>query len=203
MLLRPREAGAKFFCRRLTTPGEPVTMPEMQLTIEQAAARLGKSPRQVRYLIQTRRLPARKFSGAWLIESADLELLRRAGAGAGAQAPPRRRSADLTTRDLPGIPGQPRRSPARPQGQAAAAAAPGGGREPGAGAAGARAAVVPWAVVHRRLTECCHSDNKKFSAPAARGYKQEEGKKTRLKAGGGGRAHSGSRSPGTGTRAGT
>jgi hypothetical protein len=46
----------------------------MQLTIEQAAARLGKSPRQVRYLIQTQRLGAKKFGGVWMIESASLPL---------------------------------------------------------------------------------------------------------------------------------
>jgi excisionase family DNA binding protein len=46
----------------------------MQLTIEEAAARLGKSPRQVRYLIQSKRLPARKFAGSWVIESENLPL---------------------------------------------------------------------------------------------------------------------------------
>jgi RNA-directed DNA polymerase len=46
----------------------------MQLTIEEAAARLGKSPRQVRYLIQTNRLAARKFGGSWVIESENLPL---------------------------------------------------------------------------------------------------------------------------------
>lgn len=46
----------------------------MQLTIEEAATRLGKSPRQVRYLIQTNRLAARKFAGSWVIESENLTL---------------------------------------------------------------------------------------------------------------------------------
>ncbi len=41
----------------------------MQLTIEQAAARLGKSRRQIRYLIKAERLPARKFAGRWVIDS--------------------------------------------------------------------------------------------------------------------------------------
>ena len=46
----------------------------MQLTLEEAAARLGRTPRQIRYLIQTSRLKARKFAGAWVIESEDLPL---------------------------------------------------------------------------------------------------------------------------------
>jgi hypothetical protein len=46
----------------------------MQLTIEQAAARLGKSSRQIRYLIKTGRLSAKKFSGVWVIEAEDLPL---------------------------------------------------------------------------------------------------------------------------------
>jgi excisionase family DNA binding protein len=46
----------------------------MQLTIEEAAARLGKSPRQVRYLIQTNRLPAHKFAGLWVVDSENLPL---------------------------------------------------------------------------------------------------------------------------------
>lgn len=46
----------------------------MKLTLEQAAARLGKSVRQVRYLIKMKRLTARKFAGRWVIESEDLPL---------------------------------------------------------------------------------------------------------------------------------
>jgi hypothetical protein len=46
----------------------------MQLTIKEAAARLGKSPRQVRYLILTQRLPARKLGGTWVLDSEDLPL---------------------------------------------------------------------------------------------------------------------------------
>lgn len=49
-------------------------MAVMQLTIAEAAARLGKSQRQVRYLIQANRLPAHKFGGAWVIESESLPL---------------------------------------------------------------------------------------------------------------------------------
>jgi excisionase family DNA binding protein len=44
------------------------------LTIDQAAARLGKTARQVRYLIQSQRLPARKVGGRWVVESGDLPL---------------------------------------------------------------------------------------------------------------------------------
>lgn len=46
----------------------------MQLTIEEAAARLGRSARQVRYLIQTKKLPARRLGRVWIIESEDLPL---------------------------------------------------------------------------------------------------------------------------------
>jgi excisionase family DNA binding protein len=42
--------------------------------IEQAAERLGKSVRQVRYLIQTGALRANKTGGRWLIDAADLPL---------------------------------------------------------------------------------------------------------------------------------
>lgn len=51
-----------------------MTLFVMQLTIDQAAARLGKSARQIRYLIQTERLPARKLGGTWIIESENLPL---------------------------------------------------------------------------------------------------------------------------------
>jgi len=46
----------------------------MQLSIQQAAERLGKSVRQVRYLIQTGALHATKSGGRWLIDAADLPL---------------------------------------------------------------------------------------------------------------------------------
>ncbi len=46
----------------------------MQLSIEQAAERLGKSVRQVRYLIQSGVLHATKIGGRWLIAAADLPL---------------------------------------------------------------------------------------------------------------------------------
>ena len=46
----------------------------MKLTLEQAATRLGKTQRQVRYLIQQGRLPAEKIGGRWSIDSDDLSL---------------------------------------------------------------------------------------------------------------------------------
>lgn len=46
----------------------------MQLSLQQAAARLGKSVRQVRYLIQTGTLSAQKSGGRWLIDAASLPL---------------------------------------------------------------------------------------------------------------------------------
>ena len=44
----------------------------MQLSLQQAAVRLGKSVRQVRYLIQTGTLSAQKSGGRWLIDAASL-----------------------------------------------------------------------------------------------------------------------------------
>ncbi|KFB70854.1 MAG: DNA binding domain, excisionase family [Candidatus Accumulibacter phosphatis] len=46
----------------------------MKLTLEQAAARLGKSERQIRYLVHNGRLPAEKIGGRWLIDSDALTL---------------------------------------------------------------------------------------------------------------------------------
>ncbi len=45
----------------------------MTLTIPQAAAQLGKTVRQVRYMIQQGSLKARKVQGRWLIDSEDLK----------------------------------------------------------------------------------------------------------------------------------
>jgi len=44
----------------------------MQLTIEQAAVKLGKSPRQIRYLIRQGELPASKQGNMWFIDDAAL-----------------------------------------------------------------------------------------------------------------------------------
>lgn len=44
----------------------------MEQTIEQAAIALGKSVRQVRYLIKTGKLRARKIGTTWVVESGDL-----------------------------------------------------------------------------------------------------------------------------------
>ena len=46
----------------------------MKLTLEQAAVRLGKSERQIRYLIQSGKLVAEKVGGRWLIDSEQLPL---------------------------------------------------------------------------------------------------------------------------------
>lgn len=46
----------------------------MQLTIEQAAVKLGKSPRQIRYLIRQGELPASKQGNMWFIDGAALAL---------------------------------------------------------------------------------------------------------------------------------
>lgn len=39
----------------------------MELSLEEAAAQLGKSARQVRYMIRNKTLPARKVGGRWLV----------------------------------------------------------------------------------------------------------------------------------------
>lgn len=44
----------------------------MELTLTEAAAQLGKTPRQVRYLIKKGQLQARKRGGVWIIESSAL-----------------------------------------------------------------------------------------------------------------------------------
>ncbi len=46
------------------------------LTTEQAAVELGVSPRRVRYLINGERLPATRKGRDWLINRADLALVR-------------------------------------------------------------------------------------------------------------------------------
>jgi len=53
--------------------GKSELAPYMELTLEQAAVSLGKTRRQVRYLIQQGRLPARKTGGRWYVESAALQ----------------------------------------------------------------------------------------------------------------------------------
>jgi hypothetical protein len=44
----------------------------MQLSLQQIATRLGKSERQVIYMIQQGRLPAQKIGGRWFMDSDDL-----------------------------------------------------------------------------------------------------------------------------------
>ncbi len=46
----------------------------MRLSLQETAERLGKTTRQVRYLIQTGRLQAEKIGGRWTLDSASLEL---------------------------------------------------------------------------------------------------------------------------------
>lgn len=48
----------------------------VKLSLADAAALLGKSRRQVRYMIQQGRLPARKVAGRWVIEREELPLSR-------------------------------------------------------------------------------------------------------------------------------
>ena len=74
-------AKRKFFCRclsfcHLTNTLSLFYRPDivMQLTLEQAATSLGKSKRQVLYMIQNGRLPAQKLAGRWWIESQHLPL---------------------------------------------------------------------------------------------------------------------------------
>ena len=57
----------------------------MRITIDEAAARLGKSARQVRYLIQNGGLGANKVNGRWLIEADDLPLSEPQRAALGRQ----------------------------------------------------------------------------------------------------------------------
>ncbi len=68
-----------------------MTLPEM-LTVEEAAEKLRRSPRHVRYMLRTGQLSGRKLvaRGAWLIEKE--EVMRRlcAGVAAGADTEPRK-----------------------------------------------------------------------------------------------------------------
>lgn len=49
----------------------------MQLTIRQVAEKLGKSIRQVRYMIQLGKLPAAKLAGEWMIDAEALPVSPR------------------------------------------------------------------------------------------------------------------------------
>ena len=48
--------------------------PPVKLTIPEAAAKLGKSPRQIRYSIKSGELPAQLSGGRWLIDASALSL---------------------------------------------------------------------------------------------------------------------------------
>jgi excisionase family DNA binding protein len=63
----------KLYARNHNGQALPTPIQPMQLTLHQAAAALGKTRRQVQYLIQQGRLPAQKVGGRWYVESADLE----------------------------------------------------------------------------------------------------------------------------------
>ena len=45
----------------------------MELTLEEAATRLGKPPRQVPYMIRHKRVSARKAGGRWMVDVAALD----------------------------------------------------------------------------------------------------------------------------------
>jgi excisionase family DNA binding protein len=47
-----------------------------KLTAKQAAEKLGVNDSRVRQLIKNRRLPAEKYGNLWLIDEADLELVK-------------------------------------------------------------------------------------------------------------------------------
>lgn len=57
----------------------------MLLTLEEAAARLNKTVRQIRYLIDQQRIDARKTAGRWFV---DLDSVQRSGAPIIDSAPP-------------------------------------------------------------------------------------------------------------------
>ena len=44
----------------------------MELSLKEAATRLGKTPRQVRYLIRQGKLAAQKVAGRWILKDRDL-----------------------------------------------------------------------------------------------------------------------------------
>ena len=46
----------------------------MKLSLQEAAALIGKTPRQIRYLIKTGKVSAQKKKGRWVIESTSLPL---------------------------------------------------------------------------------------------------------------------------------
>lgn len=48
-----------------------MTTPVMELTLEEAATKLGKSVRQVRYLVKEGRIPSRKVAGRWFVQVED------------------------------------------------------------------------------------------------------------------------------------
>lgn len=67
------------------------------LTTRQAAKRLGISPRRVRALIASGRLPATKHGSAWAIQEKDLELVKERPTG----RPPKGAPYHIETQDRP------------------------------------------------------------------------------------------------------
>ncbi len=63
------------------------------LTTQQAAQRLGVTATRVRAMIQAQRLPATKFGTVWMINEADLALVRDRKPG----APRKRKDSNVTT----------------------------------------------------------------------------------------------------------
>lgn len=76
----------------------------MELTLKQVAAQLGKSVRQVRYMIQSGTLPARKSPSGWLVDSAALPASPRQGEAAARKQRALRAAVEdvLSAPDTPG-----------------------------------------------------------------------------------------------------
>lgn len=76
----------------------------MELTLKQAAAQLGKSVRQVRYMIQTGALPAKKSPSGWLVDSAALPASPMQSEAAARKQKALRAAVDdvLSAPDMPG-----------------------------------------------------------------------------------------------------
>lgn len=81
----------------------------MRLSLSQAATLLGKSERQLRYLVKTGQIPATKADGKWSIDEADLPLTasQRSAIDARAEAARRAFEGALPPSDKPDPPGQP------------------------------------------------------------------------------------------------
>lgn len=66
-----------YLCHITEAAGQPAAPPLLgHLTTREAARRLGLTDRRVREFIRTGRLPAAKHGASWLIDEADLELVK-------------------------------------------------------------------------------------------------------------------------------